>query len=303
MKYAKNITGLIGNTPLIQLNSISKKTKSLILGKCEFLNPTSSVKDRVGLNMIRDAVLKKKIDKNSTIIEATSGNTGIALASICAAKNLKLILTMPESMSIERRKLLQFFGAKIVLTSANKGMKGAIKKANKLQQKIKNSIILNQFSNLANPEIHEKTTALEILRDTRGKIDFFVAGVGTGGTLVGVGKILKEKIPNIKIVAVEPENSAVLSGANPLPHNIQGIGAGFIPKIFDGFDYDKIITVKDKYAVKSAKKLAKEGIAVGISSGANAVASQILAKQNPNSVIVTILCDTAERYLSTELFS
>ncbi len=302
MKYAKNVTELIGDTPLIKLNQISKKTKSLVLGKCEFLNPTSSVKDRIGLNMVEVAIKNGQIDKNSTIIEPTSGNTGIALASVCASKNIKLILTMPESMSIERRKLLEFFGAKIVLTPKEKGMSGSIKKAIKLQKKIKNSIILNQFQNPANPDIHSRTTALEIIKDTGGKIDFFISAVGTGGTLVGVGKVLKQKIPNIKIVAVEPYNSAILSGEKPAPHKIQGIGADFIPKILEDFKYDKVIKIKDEDAIKQAKKLAKEGLAVGISSGANAKASQILAKKYPNSTIVTILCDTAERYLSTELF-
>jgi len=302
MRYANSVTDLIGRTPLIKLNKISKKRNSLILGKCEFLNPTSSVKDRIGFNMIQEAIKKKLIDSNTTIIEPTSGNTGIALASVCASKKIKLILTMPESMSIERRKLLKFFGANIVLTPKELGMNGAIKEAKKLQKEIKNSIILNQFSNPANPDIHTKTTAIEILKDCDKKIDIFVTSVGTGGTLSGVAKVLKNKIPNIKIVAVEPKKSAVLSGKKPSVHKIEGIGAGFIPKVLDCDIFDKIIRVSDKNAIKTSQELAKEGIAVGISSGANVWASKKMAKKYPNSTIVTILCDTAERYLSTDLF-
>ena len=302
MRYANSVTDLIGRTPLIKLNKISKKRNSLILGKCEFLNPTSSVKDRIGFNMIQEAIKKKLIDSNTTIIEPTSGNTGIALASVCASKKIKLILTMPESMSIERRKLLKFFGANIVLTPKELGMNGAIKEAKKLQKEIKNSIILNQFSNPANPDIHTKTTAIEILKDCDKKIDIFVTSVGTGGTLSGVAKVLKNKIPNIKIVAVEPKKSAVLSGKKPSVHKIEGIGAGFIPKVLNCDIFDKIIRVSDKNAIKTSQELAKEGIAVGISSGANVWASKKIAKKYPNSTIVTILCDTAERYLSTDLF-
>ena len=302
MRYANSVTDLIGRTPLIKLNKISKKRNSLILGKCEFLNPTSSVKDRIGFNMIQEAIKKKLIDSNTTIIEPTSGNTGIALASVCASKKIKLILTMPESMSIERRKLLKFFGANIVLTPKELGMNGAIKEAKKLQKEIKNSIILNQFSNPANPDIHTKTTAIEILKDCDKKIDIFVTSVGTGGTLSGVAKVLKNKIPNIKIVAVEPKKSAVLSGKKPSVHKIEGIGAGFIPKVLNCDIFDKIIRVSDKNAIKTSQELAKEGIAVGISSGANVWASKKMAKKYPNSTIVTILCDTAERYLSTDLF-
>ncbi len=304
MKIAENITQLIGNTPLVKLNTISKKTDATIIGKCEFMNPTSSVKDRIGFNMIDSAIKMGKITKNTTVIEPTSGNTGIALASICASLGIKLILTMPESMSEERRKILSAFGAKLVLTDASKGMNGAIEKANELSKTIEDSIILQQFENLANPDIHRRTTAVEIFNDLDGKIDFFVASVGTGGTLTGTSEILKQMLPDIKIIAVEPENSAVLSGEKAGGHKIQGIGAGFIPKILNRDIYDEIIKVSDEDAFKSSRKLAKEeGLLVGISSGANVYAAQKIAEQNPEKTIVTILCDTGERYLSGELFN
>jgi len=303
MNIKKNITELIGNTPLVRLNKISDETGCEILGKCEFLNPTSSVKDRIGFSMIKEALKNGKIDKNTIIIEPTSGNTGIALAAICASLRLKLILTMPESMSVERRKLLKAFGADLVLTPKEKGMKGAIEKAEELKREYEKAIILQQFSNPANPQIHRETTALEILRDTDKKVDIFVSGVGTGGTVTGTGEILKKEIPNIKIVAVEPKNSPVLSENRAGSHKIQGIGAGFIPEILNTKILDDIVKVADEEAIETAKKIAKEeGLLVGISSGANIFAAKQLALRNPGKTIVTVLCDTGERYLSTELF-
>ncbi len=303
MKIAKSVVELIGNTPLIRINSISNESGCEVVAKCEFLNPTSSIKDRIAFSMIDDAMKKGLIDKDTTIIEPTSGNTGIALASVCAAMGLKLIITMPESMSIERRKIMQAFGARLELTDASKGMQGSIDKADELNKNIKNSIILHQFKNPANPKIHKTTTALEILKDTDKKIDFFVAGIGTGGTITGVGEILKKEIPDIKIVALEPTNSAVLSAQPAGPHKIQGIGAGFIPDILDTKIYDEIIKVSDDDAFNMSRTLAQnEGLLVGISAGANLYAAKEIAKREPNKVIVTILPDTGERYLSGELF-
>jgi len=299
-----SIDEIIGNTPLIKLNKLSQQTGATILAKCEFMNPTSSVKDRIALNMINRALESGVIDKNSTIIEPTSGNTGVALASICASKGLKLILTMPESMSIERRKLLTHLGAKIVLTPAGEAMQGAIDKANELAKEL-NGIVLQQFENPNNPQAHRDTTAIEILNDTNGIVDFFVAGVGTGGTLTGVSEILKDKIPTLKSVAVEPTNSAVLSGESKGSHKLQGIGGGLIPKVLNTKIYDEIIKVGDSSAFDMARAVAKdEGLLVGISSGANIQASVEIASraENRGKTIVTILCDTAERYMSTELF-
>lgn len=299
MKIAKNIKDLVGNTPIIQLNNIN----SNIYAKCEFMNPTGSVKDRIGMNMIYKGLEDGSIDKNSHIVEPTSGNTGIALASQCASLGIKLTLTMPESMSIERRKLISMFGANIVLTSSSLGMQGSIDKAKEIVKLDKKAIILNQFSNIYNPDIHQLTTANEILNDMDNNIDIFVTSVGTGGTLTGTSKVLKNRLPNIKIVAVEPYNSAVLSGEKANQHKIQGIGAGFIPPILDTTIYNDIIKVKDEEAISLAKRLAKEeGLLVGISSGANIYAALKLAKDNPNKKIVTILCDDAQRYLTTELF-
>ncbi|MEA3498082.1 MAG: cysteine synthase A [Campylobacterota bacterium] len=301
MDIAKNISDLVGNTPIIQLNNIN----SSIYAKCEFMNPTSSVKDRIGMNMIAQALKGGIINKDSHIIEPTSGNTGVALASQCASLGIKLTLTMPESMSIERRKLMGIFGANIVLTPASEGMTGSINKAKEMVKDEKNAIVLDQFSNPNNPAIHETTTAIEILKDMDNDIDIFVASVGTGGTLSGTSKILKERLPNIKIVAVEPNSSAVLSGENPNPHKIQGIGAGFIPDTLNTDIYDDIVKVSNEDAIDTAKDLAKkEGLLVGISSGANIWAANKLAslEENKDKKIVTILCDTAERYLSTELF-
>ena len=306
MNIANNITELIGNTPLVKLNFPSHETGATILGKCEFMNPTSSVKDRIGFSMIKDALDKGLIKGETLIIEPTSGNTGVALASICAALGLKLTLTMPESMSMERRNLLKALGAELVLTPAAAGMKGAIDKAQELCDSLDDAIILQQFNNPANPEIHRQTTAKEILRDTDKSVDIFVASVGTGGTLTGTGSKLKEEIPEIQIVAVEPEDSAVLSGGKPGPHKIQGIGAGFIPDILDTEIYGEVIKVSNDDAINTAKILARhEGLLVGISAGANVYAAmQVAARpENKGKTIVTILCDTGERYLSTALFS
>jgi len=302
---ANSIEELIGNTPLVKINSLSNETGVEILGKCEFMNPTSSVKDRIAFNMINEALKSGEIDKSSTIIEPTSGNTGIGLASICASKGLKLILTMPESMSIERRKILLHLGAELVLTPASEGMGGAINRASELEIEIPNSKVLQQFENPNNPDIHRKTTALEILKDTDNSLDIFVASVGTGGTITGTAEILKAHNPEIKVVAVEPTNSAVLSGGQGGPHKIQGIGAGFVPSILNVKIYDEIITVTNEEAFEMARRVAKEdGLLVGISAGANLYASYIVAQREESrgKRVVTILCDTAERYLSTELF-
>ncbi|TQV61755.1 MAG: cysteine synthase A [Sulfurovum sp.] len=300
---ASGIDDLIGHTPLIKLQKLSLESGVNILAKCEFLNPTSSIKDRTALWMINGAIKRGEIDKNSTLIEPTSGNTGVALASICASKGIKLILTMPESMSIERRKLLTFLGASIVLTPASEGMSGAIKKAKELVDNL-DGFMLSQFDNEDNALAHLESTAIEILMATHSKVDAFVSAVGTGGTISGTGKGLKQAIPHIKIVAVEPTESSVLSGNKPSPHGIQGIGAGFIPKILNQNIYDEIITVNTNEAINMASRVAKEeGLLIGISAGANLVASMELAKRmNKGETIVTILCDTAQRYLSTALF-
>ncbi|MCK9161880.1 MAG: cysteine synthase A [Arcobacter butzleri] len=303
MKYAQNVRELIGNTPIVKINYASKN--ALVLAKCEFMNPTSSIKDRIALNMVQTALNEGKIDLNSTIIEPTSGNTGIGLASVCASLGIKLILTMPESMSLERRQILAALGAKIELTSASLGMSGAIEKAKELSKAIENSYILQQFANPSNPAMHEMTTAKEILRDCDGKIDIFVSAVGTGGTISGVAKVLKEYNPKIKIVAIEPKSSAVISGSKAGTHKIQGIGAGFIPQTLNLSLIDEVIQVSDEDAFSSARDIAKnEGLFVGISSGANLFVANLLANKEENQAktIVTILCDTGERYLSSELF-
>lgn len=302
---ANNIEELIGNTPLVKIHSLSNETGTTILGKCEFMNPTSSVKDRIALNMINEALRSGDIDQYTTIIEPTSGNTGIGLAAICAAKGLKLILTMPESMSIERRKLLMHLGAKLVLTPASEGMTGAISKASSLEKELENAKVLQQFNNPSNPDIHRKTTAPEILKDTEGNLDIFVAAVGTGGTLTGTGEVLKAQVPALQTIAVEPADSPVLEGGKAGPHKIQGIGAGFIPQILNTEIYDEVLAVSNEDSFAMAQKIAKEeGLLIGISAGANLHAAYLMAKrpENKGKIIVTILCDTAERYLSTELF-
>jgi len=305
MNTKSDITKTCGNTPLVYIETASRKTGAKIYGKSEFFNPAASVKDRIGLAMIEDALETGKIDLDSTIVEPTSGNTGIALAFVARVKGLKLILTMPETMSIERRQLLKHLGATLVLTEGPKGMKGAIEKAKEIVEKTSNAFMPDQFSNPANPEIHRKTTAVEIWEDTEGKIDIFVAGVGTGGTITGVSEVLKEKNPDIKSVAVEPAASPVISGGKPAPHKIQGIGAGFIPENLNVDILDDVVRVENEEAFKGAKELAqKEGILCGISSGAAFHAAKILASrpENKGKTIVFIICDTGERYLSTDLF-
>lgn len=304
MKIYQNITEIIGNTPLLKINNI--ETEANIFVKCEFMNPLHSIKDRIAFAMINDALKSGKITRETTIIEPTSGNTGVGLASVCAAFGIKLIITMPESMSIERRKVMQIFGTKLVLTPKEKGMKGAVERANELHAEIQNSVILNQFANPSNPAIHKATTALEILEALGGtKIDVFAAGVGTGGSLSGVGEVLKEKNnPNIEIFAIEPKDSPVLSGGSPGAHKIQGIGAGFVPENLNQKIYKEVICVNADDAINSARELAeKEGLLVGISSGANFFVARELAKKYKGKNILTILNDTGERYLSTDLFA
>lgn len=305
MKVAQNIGDLIGNTPIIKLNNIDKELPANIYAKCEFMNPTSSVKDRIGLNMIQSAINSGQIKQNTHLIEPTSGNTGIALASICASLNIKLTLTMPESMSQERRKLLAALGANLVLTPKELGMNGAVKKANEIAEQDLDAIILQQFANPANPQIHSQTTAIEILRDMDQKIDIFIAAVGTGGTLSGTSRVLKQELSNVKIVAVEPFESSVISGFAPAPHKIQGIGAGFIPSNLDMSIFDEVYRVKGDDAYETSRMLAKsEGLLVGISAGANIFAAIEYAKKEENrgKNIITILCDTGERYLSNDLY-
>jgi len=306
MNIAKDATQLVGNTPLVRINTLSNDTNTEILGKCEFMNPTSSVKDRIALAMIETAIKEGKIKEDTLIVEPTSGNTGIALAMVCAAKGLKLILTMPESMSLERRQLLGALGATLDLTPAALGMKGAIDRAAEIDETTENSFMPQQFNNPANPEAHRQTTALEILRDTDGKVDIVVAAVGTGGSLTGISEVIKQHNPNVQIVAVEPESSPVISGGNPGPHKIQGIGAGFIPNVLNKDIFDEVIQVADADAFAAAKELAKtEGLLVGISAGSNLYAATQVAKraENTGKTIITILCDTGERYLSTTLYS
>lgn len=304
MKIYQNITEIIGHTPLLQINNI--KTDANIFVKCEFMNPVHSIKDRIAFAMINDALQSGKITKETTIIEPTSGNTGVGLASVCAALGIKLIIAMPESMSIERRKVMQIFGAKLELTPKEKGMKGAVERANELQKEIPNSVILNQFSNPSNPAIHKSTTAREIL-DALGKtkIDIFATGVGTGGSLSGIGEVLKaQNNPNIEIYAIEPKDSPVLSDGRAGAHKIQGIGAGFVPDNLNQKLYKEVICVDSDDAIASARELAqKEGLLVGISSGANFFVAKELAKKHKGKNILTILNDTGERYLSTDLFA
>ncbi|MBN2091295.1 cysteine synthase A [candidate division KSB1 bacterium] len=306
MKIASNMLDLIGNTPLVQLNKVNKGCVARVVAKLEYFNPCSSIKDRIGVNMILQAEKEGKIDSETTIIEPTSGNTGIGLAFTCAVKGYRLILTMPESMTIERRKLLKGLGAELVLTPAEQGMQGAILKAEEIAGAYTNVFIPMQFSNPANIDVHRKTTAEEIWRDTAGQIDIFVAGVGTGGTITGVTEVLKKYKPALKSVAVEPAGSPVLSGGKPGPHSIYGIGAGFIPENLKLELIDEIFTVENEQAIGMARQLIqKEGILCGISSGAIAHAAIQIARrpENAEKLIVFIVCDTGERYLSTDLFN
>jgi cysteine synthase len=306
MKIAANMIELVGGTPLVRLNRICEGLQATVLAKLESANPGFSVKDRIARNMIADAEKRGLLDADTVIVEPTSGNTGIGLAFICAVRGYKLILTMPESMSQERRTLLAGFGAQLVLTEAAKGMKGAIDKAAELVAELPKAFMPMQFSNPANPEAHALTTAEEIWADTDGQVDMFVAGVGTGGTITGVGRVLKPRKPGFKLIAVEPDASPVLSGGKPGPHAIQGIGAGFVPEVLDTALLDGVVRVANEDALKMARRLIREeGILCGISSGANCHAAVELAKlpENKGKMIVFIVCDTGERYLSTALFT
>jgi len=313
LKIANDVTGLIGNTPLVKLNRIGAGLEATLAAKLESFNPLSSVKDRIGVSMIEDAENKGLIKDDTTIIEPTSGNTGVALAFVCAAKGYRLILTMPDTMSVERRQLLSLFGAEVILTPGQEGMAGAVKKAEELLKSTPDSFMPQQFKNPANPRIHRETTAEEIWRDTDGKADILVAGVGTGGTITGVAEVIKKRRPGFKAIAVEPRNSPIISrqkygeqaGGAPGPHKIQGIGAGFIPDVLRMDLVDEIIQVSNEDAAETARRLAKEeGLFAGISSGAAAWAAIEIGKrkENKNKLIVVILPDTGERYLSTELF-
>jgi len=304
-KIFNDITETIGHTPLVRINRLTRGTGATVLAKLESFNPLSSVKDRIGVSMIEAGERKGLINKDTVIIEPTSGNTGIALAFVCAARGYRLILTMPDTMSLERRQLLKIFGAELVLTDGPEGMRGAVEEAEKIQKSIKNSFMPQQFKNTANPEIHRKTTAAEIWTDTGGSVDIFIAGVGTGGTITGVGEVLKQKKPSVKIIAVEPADSPVLSGGSPGSHKIQGIGAGFVPEVLNTGIIDEIIQVSNKDAGNTARKIIREeGILAGISSGAAMWAAIEIAKrrESASKVIVVILPDTGERYLSTWLF-
>lgn len=304
-KIANDVTELIGNTPLVKLNKIARDAKAKIVVKLEFFNPCGSVKDRIGVSMITEAEKKGFLKKDSVVVEPTSGNTGIALAFVCAARGYRLVLTMPDTMSVERRKILEAFGAEIVLTPGSEGMGGAIKKAEEIVKNNCKAFMPQQFKNPANPGAHRETTALEIWKDTDGKVDIFVSGVGTGGTITGVAEVIKKRKPSFKAIAVEPANSSVLSGGEPGSHKIQGIGAGFVPDVLNKDIIDEIIKVTNEEAMICARRLAKEeGIFAGISSGAAVWAALELAKRKENAgkLIVVILPDLGDRYLSTELF-
>jgi cysteine synthase A len=305
MKIANDMTELIGNTPLVWLNKISRSCCGRVAGKLEFYNPASSVKDRIGVSMILDAERQGNLKPGMTIIEPTSGNTGIALAWVAAARGYRLILTMPESMTVERRKILELFGAELVLTPAEEGMTGAVNRANDILENTENAFMPQQFKNPSNPDIHRRTTAEEIWNDTDGAVDVVVSGVGTGGTITGVGEVLKARKPSVRIIAVEPAASPVLSGGRPAPHMIQGIGAGFVPDILNRNVIDEIVQVGNEQAFEMAKRLAREeGILTGISAGAAVEAAVKIAnrKASDGKLVIAILCDTGERYLSTELF-
>ena len=304
MTMHKDITELIGRTPLVRLNRLSPTGGATIYGKVEFFNPGGSVKDRICLNMINEAERLGALKPGGTIVEPTSGNTGIGLALVAAVRGYKLILVMPESMSMERASLLSSYGAQLVLTPAWEGMKGSIREAESIIAQNPSYFMPDQFSNPANPAMHKKTTALEILESLDGKIDAFVAAVGTGGTITGCGEVFKDRIPNVKVIAVEPAGSPVLSGGEPGPHKIQGIGAGFIPKVLNRAILDRVMTVTDEEAYQTAKQLSKkEGLLVGISAGANVFAAQKVAQElGPGKNVVTILCDTGERYISIEKY-
>jgi cysteine synthase A len=306
VRIAEDITALIGGTPLVRLRAISERSGATIVGKLESFNPGGSVKDRIGLSMIDAAEEAGLISPDrTTIVEPTSGNTGIALAMVAAGRGYRTLLTMPETMSVERRNLLRAYGAELVLTPGAQGMKGAIARADELGREIEGAFVPQQFENPANPEVHRRTTAEEVWADTDGEVDVFVAGVGTGGTVTGVGEVLRERKPGVRIIAVEPADSPVLSGGQPGPHKIQGMGAGFVPRVLNTQVYDEVVQVTNEQAFEAARELAAEGILVGISAGANAYAAYLVGSrpENRGKLIVTVLCDTGERYLSTVLFA
>jgi cysteine synthase A len=306
VRIAGDITELIGGTPLVKLRGISERSGATIVGKLESFNPGGSVKDRIGLSMFTAAEAQGLISPDkTTIVEPTSGNTGIALAMVAAARGYKVLLTMPETMSVERRNLLRAYGAELVLTPGPQGMKGAIARATELGEEIEGAFIPQQFENPANPEVHRLTTAEEVWSDTDGQVDIFVAGVGTGGTVTGVGQVLKARKPGVYVAAAEPADSPVLSGGDPGPHKIQGMGAGFVPEVLDTNVYDEVVKVTNDQALEFARELASEGVLVGISAGANAYAAYTIGSrpENEGKLIVTVMCDTGERYLSTVLFA